>query len=357
MRVVIVGAGPAGLISALNLIQGGISPVILEKQSAIRSTVCGEACGLQSLNKIPFNSEQYICKRVKGAKLIYPGGTCSYMNKSSVTLDRTNWLRGMAKEIEARGGQIRLNSEVVAIEEDSVQLENGERIDYEILIGADGPNSRIAKHLGIRHKSVVASQYKLRCDTSNMDYLEFYIDRRFSPDYSWVFPKDGVINVGVEGNFTQLDAFLRHKGLNGYKIIKREAGIIPVSGIQKLVQRNIALTGDSASMPNPISGGGLTPIIYAAQMLARHISNLENYEREVKKHPIAAPALWKARQVLLGLADKDVVNLLSFLTEPQPGKIRYPSLVRIFKYPSVILILKSLISTYQAVRISKDYGW
>lgn len=191
MKVVIVGAGPAGLISALNLIQEGIVPVILEKQSMIKSTACGEACDLESLNSIPFDSTQYICKKLKGAKLVYPDGTCSYVNKSSVTLDRTNWLSGMAQEIEARGGQIRLNSEVVAVDENSVQLQNGETIAHEVLIGADGSDSLVARYLGIAHQFVVASQYKLAYDTSDMDYLEFHIDRRFTPDFSWIFPKDG----------------------------------------------------------------------------------------------------------------------------------------------------------------------
>jgi len=357
MRVVIVGTGPAGLISALNLIQEGISPVVLEKQSEIRSTACGEACSLQSLSKIPFDSNPYICKKVRGVKLIYPDGTCSYMNKSGVTLDRTNWLKGMAQEIETRGGQIRLNSEVVVVDENSIQLKNGERIDYDILIGADGPNSRIAKHLGVKHQFVVASQYKLAYDASDMDYLEFHIDRRFSPGYSWIFPKDGVINVGVEGDFNHLDAFLRHKELDSYNIIKREAGIVPASGIQKLVQHNIALIGDSASMVNPFSEAGLTPIIYAAQMLVRNISNLENYEREVKRHPMADPILSKARHALLALADNDVVNLLRLLTEPPHGKVKAPRVVRIIKCLSLVPKLRTLISTYRAIRISKTYGW
>ncbi len=357
MRVVIVGAGPAGLISALNLTKEGINPVVLEKHSVIRSTACAEACGIESLNKIPFDSSPYICKKFKAARLIYSDGTCSYMRKSSVTLDRTNWLKGMAKEIEARGGQIRLNSEVVAVEEDNIQLKNGDKVDYEILIGADGPNSRVARHMGIRHQLVVASQYKLACDTSDMDYQELYFDRRFSPGYSWIFPKDGAVNVGVEGNFAQLDTFVRYKGLNGCKIIKREAGIIPTSGIQKLVQHNIALIGDSASMVNPVSGAGLTPIICAAQMLARHIGNLESYEREVKKHAIAAPVLLKAKRLLLELADKDLANLLSFLTKPEHGNANFPSVVRILKYPSLILKLKTLVTMYQALRITKNYGW
>lgn len=357
MRVVIVGAGPAGLISALYLIQEGIRPLILEKQSEIRSTACGEACSLQSLSKIPFDSNPYICKYVKGAKFIYTNGACSYMNKSSVTLDRTNWLKGMAQEVELRGGKIRFNSEVLAVDDNNIQLQNGERIDYEILIGADGPNSRIAKYLGIKQQFIVASQYKLAFDDSDKDFLEFYIDRRFSPGYSWIFPKDGIINVGTGGDFTALDAFLDHKGLSSCKILDKEAGAIPVSRIQRLVEDNIAFIGDSASMVNPFSGAGLTPIIYAAQILVRNISNLENYEREVKRHPMANPVLFKARHALTTLVDKDVINLLRLLTEPSHSKVEALFVTKIIKYILLVPKLRTLISTYRAIKISKNYGW
>jgi flavin-dependent dehydrogenase len=355
MKVVIVGAGPAGLISALNLIQGGISPVILEKKPVIRSTVCAEACSLESLSRIPFDSNSHIRKEVKGAKLIYADSTYSYMRNVTVTLDRTNWLKSMAQEIIASGSQIRLNSEVQAVGLNNIQLKNGETVDYEILIGADGPNSRVARHLGIRHQFMTACQYILSYDTSDMDYLELYFDKRFSRGYSWIFPKDGIINVGLEGNFSQLDAFLSHKGIGGSKIIGREAGIIPASGPQKLVQDNIALIGDAAAITNPLSGGGLTPIIYASQMLARHIRNLGDYEHEVKRHPIAASILVKMRHTLLELSDKDVANLLSFLTKPHRKKRNL--FIRAIQYPSILSKLKLLVNTYRALRISKTYGW
>ena len=116
MKVVIVGAGPAGLISALYLIREGESPLVLEKRPAIRSKVCGEACSLESLGKIPFDSSDYIRRQLKGAQIVYADGSSSYMNKRCVTLDRTGWLEGMAREVQVKGCHIRFDSEVVAVE-------------------------------------------------------------------------------------------------------------------------------------------------------------------------------------------------------------------------------------------------
>jgi digeranylgeranylglycerophospholipid reductase len=356
MRVIIVGAGPAGLISSLYLIKEGLSPLILDKGSVIKSTACAEACGAESLNRIPFYSEQYISKYLKGARLIYPDGKCSYIYKKSVTLDRTNWLRGMAREIEKRAGQIRLNSRVVNVKEDCVQLANGERLDYDILVGADGPNSLVAKYMGVKHRLAAVCQYKLAYDTSGMDYLEFYIDRKFSPDYAWIFPKEGVINVGTEGSFAKLDAFLADKGLSDCKVIGKEAGILPTSGVQRLVRRNMALIGDAVSTTNPFTGGGLTSIIYTSEMLAKHITRLEEYEKEVKRHPMASPVLMKARQILLKLNDNDVARLLSFITQDTRSR-KLSAIPYIFRNVSLITKLSPLINVYRAVKISIDYGW
>jgi len=211
--------------------------------------------------------------------------------------------------------------------------------------------------MGIKQHFTTACQYKLAYDTSDMDYLEFYIDRRFSSDYSWIFPKDGVINVGTGGNFAKLDAFLIHKGFGSHKVIEKEAGILPTSGMQRVIWRNIALIGDAASITNPFSGGGLTPIIYASEILARHITSLEDYEKEVRKHPISSPVLFKSRQALLQLTESDAVGLLSFITGDFYSKVKLIRLDDIGKILSLLTKLGVLINTYRAIRISKTYGW
>jgi len=72
---------------------------------------------------------------------------------------------------------------------------------------------------------------------------------------------------------------------------------------------------------------------------------------------MADPILSKARHALLALADNDVVNLLRLLTEPPHGKVEAPRVVRIIKCLSLVPKLRTLISTYRAIRISKTYGW
>ncbi len=358
MKVVIVGAGPAGLITALNLLEVGLKPLILEKEPEIRSTACGEAVGLQWLNELPFDSSPYIAKRVKGAKLIFPGDNFDLIDKECAVLNRTDWLRGMAREVGLRGGEIRLSSEVVAVASNQVKLENGEIIGYDTLIGADGPKSSLARYLGMSYDFIVASQYKISADTSGMDYLEFYFDKRFSFGYAWIFPKLGTINVGVGGDFAHLYAFLKDKGLDRQKILKKEAGLIPASGISgKLARGNIALIGDAAAMPNPSGSSGLAPIIQASQILKRDINHLENYEREVKNHPIAHPILRQGALIMKSFTNQDLANIGKLFSGLKDGEGHAPYITRVIKHPALLPRLRKLWTVYKAGKMAMDYGW
>lgn len=126
---------------------------------------------------------------------------------------------------------------------------------------------------------------------------------------------------------------MRYRGLDKRPIVKRESGAIPTSGIGKLVQKNIALIGDAASMPNPTSLGGLSPIICASQILARTMNNLEDYEIEIKNHPMANPILLKPRHALMSFSNRDLANVGKFLATVKLGATPYPAVTQNSQIP------------------------
>ena len=107
-----------------------------------------------------------------------------HLDKDSVVLDRTSWLSGIAETVMAKGGNVRFNSKIVEVNDRYVRLENEQNIKYDVLVGADGPKSIIGRFVGVKHESLIASQYKINIHSSSMDYLEFHLNKGFSPVYS-----------------------------------------------------------------------------------------------------------------------------------------------------------------------------
>ncbi len=336
MKILIVGAGPAGLITGLNLIEKGFKPLILERQKEIKSTACAEGVDIRSLEQIPFDSAPFISKKIRKVKCIYPNNASFHADMQGVILNRTQWLQGMASKFVKRGGALELDSKVVATGQGHIHLETGEKIGYDRLIGADGPGSVAAKHIGVRHETVLAVQYNIEYNTIGLNALKIYLNRRCSPEYCWVFPKEKSINVGLFGKFEQLDEFLKLQGFEKNKIIKKEAGLIPVSGTGKLFQGDIALIGDAAGMVNPMTCGGLTIIAHAARILADNISDLERYASEVKKHPMSNPVCLKARKMMLSIPNEDLNKMGTMIDGQNLEEMSWRTKLKMLRYPRMV---------------------
>ena len=135
-----------------------------------------------------------------------------------------------------------------------------EELEVDMIVGADGANSRVAKAMNAgEYNYAIAFQERIKIDDEKMAFYEnlaeMYVGDDVSPDfYGWVFPKYDHVGVGT-GTVVNRPAIKEYqtaireragKKIEGGKIIKVEAHPIPEHYRPKRVLNRIALVGDAA---------------------------------------------------------------------------------------------------------------
>merc|ERR1740138_1670987 len=114
-------------------------------------------------------------------------------------------------------------------------------LEVDVVIGADGANSRVAKEIEAGdYEYAIAFQERMRIDDKKMEYYkeraEMYVGEDVSPDfYAWVFPKYDHVAVGTGTVVDKKGIQMYQKGIReqaaprieGGEIIRVEAHPIP----------------------------------------------------------------------------------------------------------------------------------
>lgn len=349
-RIIIIGAGPAGLIVGNYLGKAGHKVTIYEKNKKIISSPCGEAVSINIIEKLKkdiwFNSKPFISRTVKGLKLVFPENNSVFMYKKGCVLDRNKWLNGLRKNFEKQGGNIFLGEE---IRENDIQ-----KIQYNYLVGADGPGSVVRKMIGGKVEIEPGTQYKIIGDTSKHKFIEFYMDREVNRYYCWIFPKKKYFNVGSVGPFAEIDRLIQKYNLRG-KILKKEAAPVPMNGT-KYQQGNILLIGDAAGMANSFSGGGIAPIVCASDILVNCIreNKIENYEKEIREHAAFSPYFYKAKKVIHSLNQQKLTKIGKIVDGCDLLNLPFKIKLKAFMNPEII---KDTLIMIKAFEEGMEYAW
>jgi len=280
--VVVVGAGPAGLMAARALHARGVDFVVLDKKKTLGLPLaCGEGILLHELESLGLDFDPRDYGTLSQRQVFLFSGITKRFSIDTFELDRPRFERRLGDPVLA---QILLRTPVLGVREtsDGVLLET-DRGPWaaRIAILAKGPDNRWPMKLGMtsrRHEMVVAYGGRLEgCTIPDLTWTIDLVEGLGTLNYFWIFPSSpspanvgfGYLsrpNLGIHLREEFARAVRRHPGLEGAKMTLEVGGSIPVSGaLERTYTRRILACGDFAGQVGALGDG-----IYYAMAAGKH---------------------------------------------------------------------------------------
>ena len=301
--VVVVGAGPAGSVTARRLAECGLDVLMIERNQEIGVPVrCAEGVN-RGIEDIVHLDRRCISASVRGARIYSPDGTAVEVESArervvGYVLERRMFDRFLAAEAANAGADVWVKTAATGVMKDdngcvcgvyARHMNETIRIRADVVVGADGVESKIGEWAGMHTKlrmrdMAICAEFMMSGVEIDDEYCEFFIGNFAPRGYAWVFPKgDGCANVGLgigadvsadnRRAYDYLTQFVESRFPSG-KVIAEMYGAVPLSGpVYETVSDGVVLVGDAARQVNPISGGGITYAMRAALIAADAISH------------------------------------------------------------------------------------
>jgi geranylgeranyl reductase family protein len=309
--VLVVGAGPAGSVTALVLARGGARVALVDKAAFPRDKACGDLIGprgVQLLYELKLDVPE--ATRVSDMLVVGPTGNRVRLPAAAgrtypgygIVVPRSLFDATLQRAaIDAGAEFIDGRADTPIREEDRLDgfvLSTRTRVRADVIVGADGATSRVAEVARLMDPDRVLWGFAVRTyreETVELPHIIVWTPVAGSafPGYGWVFPggEDRVnvgLGVGVLADRTagrraarDLDAFLAHAtrlGVLGHRAPAQSRKTPTLGGWLKLglvgttpACDRVLLVGDAAGLVNPLQGEGIAQAMGSGRAAAEAI--------------------------------------------------------------------------------------
>jgi len=275
-----VGASFAGLACATALARAGMQVSVLERRSDVgeklhtTGIIVKDAIDqLTILDGLP----DALVRRVTGVRLYAPNLEHVDLRAPGyyfLATDTPQVMRWLAARAEQAGARIACRAVFRQAVRTPSGYDLGEFGTTRFLVGADGPNSIVAKTFGLGQSSefLFGVEYEyLGATMDDPDKLHCFVDRRIAPGYiGWLGAGPAGLQIGLAHRLRgrrqpateALQKFLQKISpiidLRGVRPNSVRAGKIPCGGtVWPVSARRVLLVGDAAGMVSPVTAGGI----------------------------------------------------------------------------------------------------
>lgn len=323
--VCIVGAGPSGAIAALFLAKYGINCTLVDKAKFPRDKICGDGISgwvltiLKELDKDLLNrfSKHSFLLPSYGMRLVAPN--FKFLDLPFLEDNPTDLPPGfIGKRIDFDNfliEEVKNKKKIELLEETEIigyskqkggiklQTADEDEIFSKVVIFSNGANSKFMQDPGGIYKSKshimtgLKTYYKGVTGFHDQNYVELHFLKDILPGYFWVFPlPNGLANVGIgldqdrikkkklNLKTIMLDAietipYLQERFKNAEMVSKIQAFGLPLwDGKRFISGDHFMLTGDAASLIDPVTGEGMGHAVisgmYAAEQCKRSLESV-----------------------------------------------------------------------------------
>ena len=388
--VVVVGAGPAGSVTARFAAEKGAKVLMIDRRAEVGIPVlCGEGIS-QRIDKWKLlEGTKWIASVMDGAKIYSPDGTRVTLskemagNETGYVVNRELFDKELARQAGKAGVDLQLRTEAIGLLKDQNGTVSGVKartydeefeIHADVVVGADGVESKVGRWAGINTTLKPSDletcvQYTISNIDYHSDYAEFYLGKKLAPGgYVWIFPKgNGTFNIGIgilaslseAGKAKQLlDQFIKNRPeFKKGTCLRILTGAAPVAKPVETVRDNLILVGDAARHVDPITGGGLTTALEGGKIAGEIIGECVQNQTFDKESLFPYETQWKqafgqkllrdylVKDIMLGFDDKTLNLLADSVKDYTFEEFSTLSLIKalVVKHPTLLMKLKPLI--------------
>jgi geranylgeranyl reductase family protein len=317
LDAIVVGAGPAGLLAASKIAEGGHSVLVLEEHPEVgKPDHCAgllSSSGLKSLGIKPL--DDFVQNTVSGARIHAPSGHSILVERGkreAFVIDRGRFDSWLAREASSKGAEIVTGQRVSKIGkfESGLRSVQSKKEAYQtaVTVIAEGAPSVLTKTIGLptvsKGSKYPAYQYEIKGVDVEEDLVEMFYGRRLAPGFfAWIIPLgEGRVRVGLAAknkSKIRLDAAIKthsiiSKRLQDGEIERGMGGTVLVGRpISKLSTDGAVVVGDAAGLVKATTGGGVIigglAALEAGSVVSQALKegngsrkSLSNYDRKCK---------------------------------------------------------------------------